>query len=100
MHKRGTSNANSRGSSSDRRARKIYLLATFGDGYSAPCHFCGFHLDWFTITADRIIRAIDGGTYRRGNIRPACGSCNSSDGSLEMWARKRKSLATKQEVAA
>lgn len=86
---RGTSNTNTRGSSYARRARKIFLLVTFGDGYTCPCHFCGIEVDWFTITVDRIIRGIDGGSYRRGNIRPACGFCNSSDGSLEMHARKR-----------
>lgn len=32
------------------------------------------------LTVDRIIPGCQGGTYRRTNIRPACGSCNSETG--------------------
>jgi hypothetical protein len=79
---RGTSNTNSRGSSYSRRARKAFLLVEFGDGYTAPCHYCLIELDWFTITADRILPGILGGRYIRSNIRPACGHCNSVDGNV------------------
>jgi len=85
---RGTSDTNSRGSAASRRARKAFLLVTFGDGYTAPCFFCHFELDWFTLTVDRILRGINGGSYKRDNIRPACGACNSSDGSIEMHLRR------------
>jgi len=81
MSARGTSNTNVRGSAASRRARKAWLLVTFGDGYTAPCFYCGEELDWFTITVDRIVAGILGGTYRRGNIRPACMRDNSVEGS-------------------
>lgn len=32
------------------------------------------------LTIDRIVPGCQGGTYRRTNIRPACGTCNSSTG--------------------
>lgn len=32
------------------------------------------------LTVDRIIPGCQGGTYRRNNIRPACGDCNSETG--------------------
>ena len=32
------------------------------------------------LTVDRIIPGCQGGTYRRTNIRPACGDCNSETG--------------------
>jgi hypothetical protein len=81
MSARGTSNSNSRGNTAQRRARRIWLLTTFGDGYTAPCFFCDLELDCFTITADRIVPGILGGTYANHNIRPACLSCNAIEGS-------------------
>lgn len=66
-----------RGSSVDRRRRRVWLLKTFGDGKRAPCRWCGAKLDVHTITADRYpLAGIDGGTYRHGNIVPACATCN------------------------
>lgn len=44
------------------------------------CYRCGKLCTVETVTADRIIPGILGGTYRRNNIRPACGSCNSRTG--------------------
>lgn len=81
-HKRGTSNSNSRGSSKDRHARKLWLLAEFGDGVTAPCSFeCGAVVTYETITVDRHpIKGTDGGKYTRDNIRPSCAHCNYSDG--------------------
>lgn len=95
---RGTSNSNSRGGSKDRRIRKQWLLDTFGDGVSAPCSFgCGEHVTFDTITVDRFpISGIEGGTYKRGNIRPACGPCNSADGSA-LGHRRRKLRLEKNE---
>lgn len=78
--RRGTTNRNDRGSSYDRRVRRAWLLATFGDGEKAPCFLCGTMLDDATITADRILPGCQGGRYVRGNIRPACGRCNSETG--------------------
>jgi len=89
---RGTSNSNARGSAASRRRRKQYLLDSFGDGKSAPCSFegCELMLTFETITVDRILMGVDGGSYRRDNIRPACGFHNSSEGSKAMWARRRE----------
>lgn len=44
------------------------------------CYRCGELLTVDTVTVDRIIPGCQGGTYRRTNIRPACGSCNSQAG--------------------
>ncbi len=58
------------------------MLETFGDGTMAPCAFeCGTILTFETITADRYpLSGKEGGRYIRGNVRPACSFCNSSDG--------------------
>lgn len=74
---RGTSNANDRGNTEDRRRRKRYLLDTYGDGETVQCSFCPAVLDFAALTVDRITPACKGGAYRRDNIRPACGPCNS-----------------------
>lgn len=44
------------------------------------CYRCGDLLTEDTVTVDRIIPGCKGGTYRRDNIRPACGPCNSETG--------------------
>lgn len=44
------------------------------------CYRCGQLLTVDTVTADRIVPGCQGGTYRRDNIRPACGRCNSVTG--------------------
>lgn len=90
MSGRGTTNKGQAGSSYDRRARKRWMLTEFGDGTTAPCSFpgCDTILTFETMTTDRYpIPGESGGTYRRNNIRPACGPCNSRDGSLRMHAR-------------
>ena len=73
---RGTSNRNQNGSAADRRARKQWLLNTFGDGRFCRCYRCGCELTAGSLTVDRILAGMDGGTYARGNIRPACMECN------------------------
>lgn len=83
--KRGTSNSNSRGGSDSRRRRRQWLLDTFGDGTTALCSLrlagcVDADLTIDTVSVDRIVPGCEGGTYRRGNIRPACGSCNSKHG--------------------
>lgn len=99
---RGTSNGNQRGSSYTRRRRREWLVETFranvdvlvvgpnkvnyaqvplGTGVPAcRCYRCGILLTVETVTVDRIIPGKNGGTYRRNNIRPACGPCNSETG--------------------
>lgn len=89
MSPRGTSNSNTRGSSASRRARRQWLLDTFGDGTSAPCYRCGETLTDATIQADRIVAGMDGGRYVRGNIRPACSPCNISTGNQLREHRRR-----------
>ena len=105
MH-RGTTNRNARGGSVERLRRRLWLVETFradvdarmiyglfptdpvvvlgvplGEGVPAcRCYRCGALLTVETVSADRIVPGCQGGTYRRSNIRPACGRCNSITG--------------------
>lgn len=92
---RGTSNTNERGSAAARRARKNYLLEVYAADVQlvqftrlCRCYRCGVLLDYETMEVDRIKPGCEGGTYVRGNIRPACGDCNKITGA-EAQARKR-----------
>lgn len=104
--KRYRSNSNDRGSAEQRRKRKQWLLDTFGDGVTAPCSFegCETMVDFDTIQVDRHpIPGVDGGTYARGNIRPACFPHNYEHGlklAAESRARNReaKKLAAQKET--
>ncbi len=106
--RRGTTNRNDRGGSDDRLRRRLWLIETYradvdvlyvygrfptdpavvvpvqigteGAQPACRCYRCGCLLTVETVTVDRIIPGCRGGTYRRDNIRPACGSCNSSTG--------------------
>lgn len=71
-----------RGNSYARRARKMWMLATWGDGEKCPCVFCGRIVDFETVEADRII---PGGSYRRENVQPACKPCNLSKSDNAEW---------------
>ncbi len=62
----------------DRLARKRWLGATYG----LACVHCLCALTYATMEADRIV---PGGSYRRGNIQPACGDCNRSRGNDPTW---------------
>lgn len=86
---RGTSNKNLTGSAANRRARKQWLLVTFGDGRSCRCYRCGCELTAATLTVDRILAGMDGGTYVRSNIRPACEPCNIYTGNKLRDHRRR-----------
>lgn len=97
---RGTTNGNARGGSDARRRRREWLVETFradvdaidvawiGGGQlvedvalpACRCYRCGTLLTVDTVTVDRIVPGCKGGTYRRDNIRPACGTCNSVTG--------------------
>ena len=98
LRTRGTTNRNARGSSEERRRRRVWLVATWradvdvkpwestdvlvpvplGEGWPAcRCYRCGVLLTEETVSADRIIPGCRGGTYRRDNIRPACQRCQS-----------------------
>lgn len=65
-----------RGSSTDRRRRKQWLLDQYGDGVTVPCTYCAKPLDFDTVTTDRIVPGSEGGRYTRDNIQPACSRCN------------------------
>jgi hypothetical protein len=82
-----TTNRNERGGSVQRRARKQWLLDTFGDGESAACALrfsdrCLGTVTLKTLTVDRIVPKVEGGTYRRDNIQPCCAPCNYSHGGV------------------
>lgn len=72
-----------RGSAAARRARKVWMLATWGDGEKCPCVHCGCELDFATVEADRIV---PGGSYRRDNVQPACRGCNLARSDNEGWS--------------
>jgi 5-methylcytosine-specific restriction endonuclease McrA len=103
--RRGTTNGNDRGGSDTRRRRRAWLVETYradvdvivvelfhgplvvpvvldteGAEPACRCYRCGALLTADTVTVDRIKPGCHGGTYRRENIRPACGRCNSSTG--------------------
>lgn len=104
--RRGTTNGNARGGSDDRRRRREWLVQTYranvdvvviqlragtelivdvshgteGARTACRCYRCGLLLTVDTVTVDRIKPGCQGGTYARTNIRPACGTCNSSTG--------------------
>jgi len=85
--RRGTSNRNIRGSSKDRAARRLWLVNTFGDGEFVDCQLratpdCWVAMTQWTVSADRIVPGALGGSYRRGNIRPACPPCQCRTGGL------------------
>lgn len=76
-----------RGSNRDRQRRRTWLLTTFdvdlGPG-RARCHLkiaatCERFVDEVTLSVDRIQM---GGSYRRGNIQPACKPCQDLQGGL------------------
>ena len=99
-----TTNRNARGGSPQRRIRKLWLLSPAagfgGDGEKVQCAFgCGTWLSFETVTADRHpIAGIDGGTYGRDNIRPACGPCNYADGGRKGNLRKLAQVICYVEV--
>ena len=102
--RRGTTHRNARGGSPERRRREWLVLTyranvdvipielfhgplvvevhlgTEGGQSACRCYRCGCLLTVDTVTVDRIVPGCQGGTYRRDNIRPACGPCNSETG--------------------
>jgi 5-methylcytosine-specific restriction endonuclease McrA len=72
-----------RGSAASRRARKHWMLSSFGDGVSCRCTHCGKSLDYNTVEADRIV---PGGPYRRENVQPACRRCNLARSDDRDWS--------------
>lgn len=78
---RGTSNSWTRGNAADRRKRKDFLLAAYGDGTTVKCWECPTMLTAETMTVDRVVPGIVGGSYwDKWNIRPHCAPCSRSQG--------------------
>lgn len=115
LARRGTSNANVRGSSETRRRRREWLVETYranrdvtiirlvagtelvvdvnlgteGAQSACRCYRCGLLLTVDTVTVDRILPGCRGGSYRRDNIRPCCSGCNSETGGSTRGRTKR-----------
>ena len=97
MTHRGTTNRNERGNARARRALKMWMLAEFGDGISCICVFCGRVLLASTMTKDRFpIPGRKGGKYRKGNVRPACLSCNAAEGARQAAIERTEAEARRQ----
>lgn len=63
------------------RGGRLVKVTHLGKGTpAARCYRCGVPCTIETLTADRIKPGCQGGTYRRTNLRPACGECNSLTG--------------------
>lgn len=86
----GRCNSRERGSSRERRARKLWLLSVRagwgGDGETVPCWECGIILWFEDIFVDRIISGEDGGRYDRNNIAPHCQLCSCRQGQRRTMA--------------
>lgn len=91
MERSRKSNGGGRGSSYDRRQRKLWLIgarksdkygmAPFGgNGQTVACVHCGHSLTLETLEADRILPGAHGGTYHYPNVQPSCRPCNASRG--------------------
>lgn len=80
MVRKGTRPGDGRGNSYQRRARKLYLMATHGVEGIVTCYLCSVPMGLVELTVDRIVPGARGGTYARTNIRPACGPCNTDTG--------------------
>lgn len=84
--RRGTSNADDRGSSYARRQRKRNLLERDGTGPDgvALCATCPTLVDFETMTVDRIVPGCEGGRYGppsdTSNCRIQCERCAPRQG--------------------
>jgi hypothetical protein len=64
--------------------------------HGRACWRCGAYAN----TVDHVVPRVLGGTHDPGNLRPACGSCNSSTGaSMGNRLRPRRPLTGKQRSA-
>jgi 5-methylcytosine-specific restriction endonuclease McrA len=77
-----------RGSAADRRARRIKLICTYGDGVKVACVHCSVMVEDAGMEVDKIIPGSQGGRYVWANILPSCISCN----------RKRSDKTTVAEI--
>ena len=95
----GRCNSAERGSSYERRARKLWLLSAAagwgGDGETVPCWECHVVLEYDDLVADRLVPGEDGGRYTRDNIAPHCHLCSSRQGqrrTVLIMATRRRTL--------
>lgn len=99
-----TNGQDKRGSSKDRKARRVWLLSEKagwgGNGEVVPCALgtepdCSLLVDMVTMEVDRIIPGAEGGRYVRTNIRPTCVRCNKEAGfdTMRKVAAERRVLA-------
>lgn len=79
---RGRSNRNERGSAAQRRVRKQAVLDRDGNGAWALCVTCPTVVDLGSMTLDRIIPGMFGGTYALDNVRPQCERCSRRQGAF------------------
>lgn len=94
QHRRGTSNADSRGNSYSRRRRKLALLARDGTGEWGVCSTCPTVVDFESATIDRWpLPGHLGGTYAMENIRLQCERCASLQGGHMAAARKKEKVS-------
>jgi 5-methylcytosine-specific restriction endonuclease McrA len=90
---RGRSNQNDRGSAAQRRARKQAVLNRDGTGTWALCVTCPTVVDLDTMTLDRIVPGMCGGTYALDNVQPQCERCSRRQGAyLTLYVRGRITL--------
>lgn len=71
-----------RGNAADRKARKVWMLRTYGDGTTAPCVYCDRAVSYETMEVDRIVC---GGSYRRDNVQVTCVPCNKTRSDRKSW---------------
>lgn len=96
MRTRGTSSANIRGSSYDRRRRREHLLKKHASptGKTIPCYHCGSPM---RVAAGRWevdrwpVCGHAGGRYTLDNIVPSCRRCNKRCASVKGCPLRRKS---------
>lgn len=91
--RRSRSNRNDRGSSYSRRRRREWLVEEYGDGEFVACFLqrsprCLYVLDVTNVSPDRQVLGVDGGSYARHNILPACLPCQCYQGGQVGPARK------------
>jgi 5-methylcytosine-specific restriction endonuclease McrA len=79
-----------RGSAADRRARRIKLICTYGNGTRVQCVHCLTWVDDAGMEVDKIIPGSQGGRYVWANILPSCIACNRSRSDKTTVAEIRK----------
>jgi 5-methylcytosine-specific restriction endonuclease McrA len=78
-----------RGSTTDRKRRKLWLIDTFGDGEFVACRYCWITMQYPQLTVDRIVPGHRGGRYIRSNIQPSCSLCAARQGAEIVNAKGR-----------